>query len=300
MYNESWGLVTSFQAHADYIQRIKQSPFNNDLVATASFDNTTKIWNITSNWCLFRTYTGHIRFVYSLEWINEDTIATGGYDQTIQIWSVSTGIKSLTISTSASWICALQLLSNRLHLAAACGNYKINIYNINNGGLIATLSGHTDRVNDLVLVNANLLASTSYDKTVRLWDLTTNSLKYNFTEHTSYVMGIKLVSSDILASGSYDNTIKLWNLTSGSLQRTIVNHSSVVMYALDMLNSQTLVSGFWDNYVILWNWQTGDLLKTINTNVYIQSLAVLNFTSITSTFKIGDILEWKFIYCLKK
>ncbi len=83
-------------------------------------------------------------------------------------------------------------------MASGLGNYKINIYNINNGSLISTLSGHTGLIEDLEMINnGNLLASSSDDSNVFIWNLTTNTRKFILSGHSSYVYGLKLVSNDI-------------------------------------------------------------------------------------------------------
>lgn len=77
--------VKTFQAHANVINRIIHSPFNNyGYVATCSNDNLVKVWDSSTNWTLIQTYTGHTQIVYALVFINEDQIASGGTDGTIQ------------------------------------------------------------------------------------------------------------------------------------------------------------------------------------------------------------------------
>ncbi len=108
-------------------------------------------------------------------------------------------------------------------MASGLDNYKINIYNTNNGTLVSTLSGHTKLIEDLALINnGNLLASSSDDSNVCIWNLTTFAKKFTLTGHTSYVYGLNIISSEILVSGSADQSIKLWNTTSGNLIRSIM------------------------------------------------------------------------------
>jgi WD40 repeat protein len=287
IYNSSpLSLVNSFQAHSNYIRRIKQSPFNTNTntnyVATCSLDKTVKIWNVSSSfdWTLIRTYSQHSSQVYALEWLDNDTLASAGYsDRTIKLWSIATGQTKRTIKTN-QWVFSLTMLNTNIHLAAGLDypNYDINIFNINDGNLVSSLKGHTDGVMDLVQISDNLLASSSSDETVRIWNLTTNTCKFILTGHTNEVRGLKQITSNILASGSWDRTIKLWDITSGQLLRTLTGHTDGIEWSVDLLNSQTLVSGSVDGTIKLWNWSTGECLSTIQTTgSNIISLAVINF-----------------------
>jgi WD40 repeat protein len=281
VYNENLTLVNTFQAHTNYINRIKQLP--NGYVATVSSDNTAKIWDATirTNWILIRNYTKHVDQVYGLEYINEDTIASGGYDHSIQMWSIQTGITKMNISTGHI-VWSLQLLTNGYYLAAGLSNSFINIYNINNVSLIASLKGHTSSLFELLLIGSNLLASgdSNPDDVVRIWDLTTYTSKYILFGHNNSVCGLKLISSDILASGSMDSTIKLWNITCGSLIKTFRNHTLGIGWSVDMLNTQILVSGSFDGIIKLWNMKTGEVLNTISTgDTGIRSMAVLDVST---------------------
>jgi WD40 repeat protein len=271
-------LVNSFRAHSERFRRIKQSPFNSNYVATCGYDATVKIWNVLSsfNWTLIRTYSQYSSNIWALEWLDNDTLAYPGY-QLIILWSPTTGQTKRTIQTNSA-VYSLKLLNTNIHLAAGLDNGDINIYNINDGNLVSSLKGHTSDVEDLVQLSADLLASSSYDETVRIWNLTTNTCKYILTGHTSVVMGLKQITSSILASGSMDKTIKLWDITSGQLIRTLTNHTSSILFSVDLLNSQTLVSGSGDETIKLWNWSTGECLSTIQSpGSSIYSLAVINF-----------------------
>ena len=193
-------MITSFKAHGKTINRIKSLP--NGYLATCSNDNTAKIWDPNGNWKLIRTYKGHSTIVRSLEYINTDTIVSGAYT-TIHIWSIN-GTRSTIIIKLQNNIWTLQLLSNGYHLATGLGNGKIKIYDIKDGYLVLVLNGHLSSVFDLVMINSEIMASSSSDKTIRIWDLTKNETKYILYGHTYYVNGLKLISSDILVSGSSD------------------------------------------------------------------------------------------------
>jgi WD40 repeat protein len=275
----SMTLIKSFQAHTTHITRIKQLP--NGYAATCSFDVTVKIWNATG-WNLILTYRNHTDAVVCLEYISPNTIASGDYSGNIQIWSMITGLTQTSINAGYG-MASLKLLSNGFYLASGSSNGNINIYNINNGLLIATLYGQTSSIADMVLVgsesgSSSIMASSSDDSTIYIWDLTTITPKFILRGHTSGVYGLKMITSNILASSSIDSTIKLWNTTSGALIRTLTGHTDQILWSVDLLNPQTLVSASYDRTIKFWDWTTGQCLNTITSDLNAYSMVVFNST----------------------
>ncbi len=274
--------MASFQAHLASLSRIKQSPYNDNHVATCSDDSTVKIWDISSLhcWTLIRYYTNHASFVRGLEFMNADTIVSGSFDQTVKIWSISSGDTIRSINVEREVDC-LKLVKNGSQLAVGLRDFSIKIYNSNDGTLITTLSGHTSYVQDLIYISeSDLLASSGgwNDNTIRIWNLTTNVCKFILKGHTNDVWGLKLISNDLLASGSSDGTIRLWNITTGQSKRTLTSHTRAIKWSIDLTNSgQTIVSGGSDSdqTIKLWDLKTGNCLNTINTGFNIFSLSVL-------------------------
>ena len=66
--------------------------------------------------------------------------------------------------------------------------------------------------------DGKILASGSWDNTIRLWDVRTGTHLLTLTGHTDGVSSV-VFSSDgkTLASGSSDGTVLLWELTHGTM-----------------------------------------------------------------------------------
>jgi WD40 repeat protein len=76
------------------------------------------------------------------------------------------------------------------------------------------------------LLNGELLASGSYNNTIKLWDPTTGKLWQTLEGHSCWVESVAfLPNGKLLVSSSYDKTVKLWDPTTGELWQTLEGHS---------------------------------------------------------------------------
>lgn len=130
-----------------------------------------------------------------------------------------------------------------------------------------TLTGHTDVVKSVAISpDGRILASGSFDKTIKLWSLSTGELRNTLTEHTHRVTCVAISpDGETLASGSYDKTIKLWSLSTGELLHTLTGRPDRVRYLAFSPNGQSLISsGDWE--IKLWAVRTGKLLRIVAGN----------------------------------
>ena len=164
---------------------------------------------------------------------------------------------------------------------------------------VHTLPGHSSFVNSLAISpDGKILASGSWDKTIKVWELETGELIGTLTGHSDRVNSVAINwDGTMLASGSSDETIKFWNLHSGELLCTFPGHSMEVNSVAISPNGQIIAScGGSDNTIKLWNLRTGQLLRTlrghsdnVNAVVFSPDGQLLASGSSDATSKVWDV-----------
>jgi WD40 repeat protein len=147
-------------AHDDSINQIKV--FNAaGIAASASNDNTVRIWNL-STMSLLLTYNGHIDDVQCVEFIDGNTIASGSVDMSLQIWQVKDG-KMLKKIKFTTWVTSILLLQSGL---LASGDYlgKIRMWNVTTGNNVFSLANpQAGAIRSMITVGNAQMASGASD-----------------------------------------------------------------------------------------------------------------------------------------
>lgn len=118
---------------------------------------------------------------------------------------------------------------------------------------VKILRGHTDGVMCLQ-ASDNMLATGSYDRTIRLWDLETLEPLKTLTGHTRGVTAVQFDSGKLI-SASMDGTLRIWNyrLSQPECVSVLRGHTDGVL-ALH-LDGKLLASGSADSTVRVWDYE---------------------------------------------
>jgi F-box/WD-40 domain protein MET30 len=111
--------------------------------------------------------------------------------------------------------------------------------------------GHTNGVMCLQF-DDSILATGSYDSTIKIWDIETGNELRTLRGHTLAIRALQFDDTKLI-SGSLDSTLKVWNWRTGECLSTYRGHSAGVITL--HFDSTILASGSIDKTVKIWNFQ---------------------------------------------
>ncbi|XP_044143475.1 WD repeat-containing protein 17 isoform X3 [Bufo gargarizans] len=257
--------------HIETIFDCKFKPDDPNLLATASFDGTIKVWDINTLTAVY-TSPGNEGVIYSLSWAPGDlnciagaTSRNGGF-----IWDVKKGkmITRFNEHGKNGIFCISWSHKDSKRIATCSGDGFCIIRTID--GKVLHKYKHPAAVFgcDWSQNNKDMIATGCEDKNVRVYYLATSSdqpLKV-FTGHTAKVFHVRWspLREGILCSGSDDGTVRIWDYTQDACINVLSGHTAPVRGL--MWNTEIpylLISGSWDYTIRVWDTRDGTCLDTV-------------------------------------
>uniref|UniRef100_A0A4W6CXX7 WD repeat domain 17 n=1 Tax=Lates calcarifer TaxID=8187 RepID=A0A4W6CXX7_LATCA len=256
--------------HVETIFDCKFKPDDPNLLATASFDGTIKIWD-TNTLTAVNTSPGNEGVVYSLSWAPGDLNCIAGATSRngAFIWDVRKGkiITRFNEHGKNGIFCISWSHKDSKRIATCSGDGFCIIRTID--GKILHKYKHPAAVFgcDWSQNNKDMIATGCEDKNVRVYYLATSSdqpLKV-FTGHLAKVFHVRWspLREGILCSGSDDGTVRIWDYTQDACINVLSGHTAPVRGL--MWNTEVpylLISGSWDYTIRVWDTRDGTCLDT--------------------------------------
>ena len=173
-------LIPSKTSHNNAIRSAKFSPDGKKIV-TASWDNTVKIWDVSSGTMLM-DITGHSdRVQYAQFSLDGKKVVSASYDNTAKVWDAATGALLLDLIGHTSNLSSAQFSPDGKKIVTSSWDCTLKIWDAITGKLLADLKEHTLDIHSAQFSpDGKKIATGSADNTAKIWDAENNKLSYTF------------------------------------------------------------------------------------------------------------------------
>ncbi|EFJ53255.1 hypothetical protein VOLCADRAFT_115828 [Volvox carteri f. nagariensis] len=268
--------------HTETVFDCRFCPTDPNLLATASFDSTVRVWDVRSSRCV-KHLLGAEGILYSVSWSADGRhIAASNDSGAIFLYDYGRGslAKTLRQHTKQSLKVAFHPHKPSL-LASASTDGTVLVYNIDgetllvgtSGGgelllwdvsrphhdcLVRTLVGHNGRSFNVEFspLLRNYLLSSSNDRTSRVWDVSSGECLAVLSGHTAVVRAVAWHPevAHICFTGSWDASVRVWDIRTGHcLYVANDHHADVYGIACHPRRPFFLATCSRDNTVRLWS-----------------------------------------------
>ena len=242
-----FSLDKNITGHTDKVIAIIQ--LQNGNLATGSYDQTIRFWNITSLKEIEDKRINENGYVLTLLEMDSNLLLSGTSDNTISCWDITTKRLINTYYGHELWVNCLVKLNND-QFASCSNDYSIRIWNFKEKKLHSILKGHTDCILTLILLKNNFLCSGAADNSIRIWDWVNNKCVFTSFKHTKWVKCLCQLDNGDIISGSDDKSIKIWR--NNECISSLYEHEDSVR-SLCNINSKIFASGGFDNKINIYD-----------------------------------------------
>lgn len=287
--------VQMLRGHPSWVRSLCFSPTEN-LLASVNLDLAIRLWDVSTGQCS-KLLQGHTSSIRQISFSPDgQTLVSGGFDNTVRCWDVQTGECLHVLQKHTSWVFSVCFHPNGQIIASSSDDASIRVWNVQTGECLQVLQGHTSAVWSVAFspisppphqgAARGILASGSFDGSIRVWDVQTGDCLQILQGHTD---GIRCVAfspqGDLIASSGNDNSVRLWSVKTHQCLHVLQEHTREV-WAVSFSPDGTIVaSGSQDETIKLWQVQSGQCIKTLRGDRLYEGMNIAGVTGLTEAQK---------------
>ncbi|XP_041358721.1 periodic tryptophan protein 2 homolog [Gigantopelta aegis] len=206
--------VLKQQGHFNNMSSLAYSPDGHN-IATGGDDGKVKVWNMSSGFCFvtFNEHQGGITGVTFNQ--NGQVVLSSSLDGTVRAFDLNRyrNFRTFTSPRPAQFSCLASDNSGEIVCAGGLDTFEIFVWSMKTGRLLEVLTGHEGPISSLCFSPVSaILASGSWDKTVKLWDVfEAKGAKESLSLITDVLAVTFRPDGQELAVATLDSTISFWN-----------------------------------------------------------------------------------------
>ncbi|WUI01160.1 AAA family ATPase [Spirillospora sp. NBC_00431] len=242
--------VAVFEGHEETVRTAVWSPDGTRL-ASCSYDRTARVWDAVTGEP-GPVLRGHADLVWSVAWSPDGArLATASHDRTIRLWSAAEGTELATFRGHGEPLRAVAWSPDGTRLASGSNDRTVRFWDAERAAEIEVLRGHDRAVAAVGWSSTGVLASASYDGTVRIWS---GGGARVLRGHTDEVWDVAWSpDGSRLATASRDRTVRVWT-GDGTEEAVLGGHGDWVRAVAWSPDGSRLASASDDRTVIVRRW----------------------------------------------
>ena len=294
-------IALTLTGHNDNVWHAVYSP-DGTLIASASLDNTVKLWDaasgqeIRSLMASFQTGVNAVAFSPDGKWL-----ATAGGDHTVRIWEVASGEELQRMEGHSAVVFSVAFSPDGQTLASVAWDGTTRLWDAANGEPIQTLAETEAGAmtywvvfspDGTRLVTANTTWAESW---ATVWDVQTGEKALTLPGEATIMRSVAYHpdGTRILTTGD-DQTAQLWDAVSGEKLFTLYGHTDTVSFGAFSPDGTHIATASYDRHIKIWDAATGRELFDLAGHARDASSAVFSpdGTQIVSTSLDGTVKVW--------
>ncbi|KAM8858126.1 F-box-like/WD repeat-containing protein TBL1X [Synchiropus splendidus] len=226
IWTKDGNLASTLGQHKGPIFALKWNKKGNSILS-AGVDKTTIIWDAHTGEAK-QQFPFHSAPALDVDWQNNTTFASCSTDMCIHVCRLGSDRPLKTFQGHTNEVNAIKWDPSGMLLASCSDDMTLKIWSMKQESCVHDLQAHSKEIYTIKWSptgpgtsnpNSNImLASASFDSTVRLWDVERGVCIHTLTKHQEPVYSVAFSpDGKHLASGSFDKCVHIWNTTTGAL-----------------------------------------------------------------------------------
>ena len=236
IWTNDGSLLCTLDKHKGPIFSLKWNK-KGDYLLSGSVDNTAIIWDV-SNGEVKQQFKNHTAPTIDVDWRNDTSFATCSTDKMIYVCKLGENRPLREFKGHEDEVNAIRWDPSGQLLASCSDDFTAKIWNMKNDSCVHDFREHTKEIYTIKWSPTGngtrfgskdvILASASFDATIKLWDINAGKCLYSLTKHTDPVYSVAFSpNGEFLASGSFDRCLHIWSVKDGKLVKTYYGSGSI-------------------------------------------------------------------------